>query len=263
MQDTENSRWYESAADLLRMVVPRPCAGLTPYDSRRFSRFLAMAAGTPPSTRTLLLRAVVVEDRLVGVADWRLLGHVLFLNGIAVAPEHRGAGIGRALLDDGLDVARRLGCVALELDVAEGNTAARQLYKGAGFMPAGASTWLELPNHPPASHEPPSAAPTHPPAGAEEPDGNGWRLRNWPAFVVHHRAYGFGDLEVSSGGKLASVRLLPGGWRISDAENSAAITQAVASAVGRWPERLFRISAGGRADTSAAIEVFRRLRLPL
>lgn len=254
MQDTENSRWYESAADLLRMVVPRPCAGLTPYDSRRFSRFLAMAAGTPPSTRTLLLRAVVVEDRLVGVADWRLLGHVLFLNGIAVAPEHRGAGIGRALLDDGLDVARRLGCAALELDVAEGNTAARQLYKGAGFVPAGASTWLELPNHPPTEHD---SLP------AEEPDGNGWRLRNWPAFVVHHRAYGFGDLEVSSAGRLASVRLLPGGWRVSDGEHASEITQAVASAVGRWPERLFRISAGGRADTGAAIEVFRRLRLAL
>jgi GNAT superfamily N-acetyltransferase len=255
MQDTENSRWYESAADLLRLVVPRPCAGLTPYDSRRFSRFLAMAAGTPPATRTLLLRAVVVEDRLVGVADWRLLGHVLFLNGIAVAPEHRGAGIGRALLDDGLDVARRLGCTGLELDVAEGNTAARALYKSVGFVPAGASTWIQLPNEAPS-------APTHPPAGAtEEPDGNGWRLRNWPAFVVHHRAYGFGDLEVSSAGRLASVRLLPGGWRVSDAEHATAITQAVASAVGRWPERLFRISAGGRADTGSSIEVFRRLRL--
>lgn len=254
MQDTENSRWYESAADLLRMVVPRPCAGLTPYDSRRFSRFLAMAAGTPPSTRTLLLRAVVVDDRLVGVADWRLLGHVLFLNGIAVAPEHRGAGIGRALLDDGLDVARRLGCSGLELDVADGNTAARELYKGAGFVPAGASTWIELPNQPPQETEP---------LPAEEADAGGWRLRNWPAFVVHHRAYGFGDLEVAAAGKLASVRLLPGGWRISDAENAAEITKAVASAVGRWPERVFRISGGGRANTGSPIEVFRRLRLAL
>lgn len=263
LRDTENSRWYESAADLLRLVVPRSCMGLTPYDSRRFARFLATAAGPPPATRTLLLRAVVSEERLVGVADWRLLGHVLFLNGLAVAPDHRGSGIGRALLDDGIEVAQRLGCRGLELDVEEKNEPALALYRSSGFVGAGSSAWVELPPVEPPADGPGAGVGAGAGAAAGEADELGWRFRNWPEFLVHHRAYGFGDLGVARGGESVSVRLLPGGWRVSDPVLGAQVTQAVASAVGRWPERVFRITGVKNAGDGTVLATFRRLRRAL
>lgn len=264
MRETENSRWYESAAELLRLAVPSSCLGLTPYDSRRFARFLATAAGPPPNTRTLLLRAVVSDERLVGVADWRLLGHVLFLNGLAVAPDQRGSGIGRALLDDGIEVAQRLGCRFLELDVEDKNEPAQSLYRSVGFEMAGASAWIEVPTdlHPPRPSDP--AWSGEAPALAEQAqDEHGWRFRNWPAFLVHHRSYGFGDLEVMRNGKSATVRLLPGGWRVSDATYGAEVAEAVASAVGRWPERVYRIARVNQIGDGKLIATFLRLRLPL
>ncbi len=52
-----------------------------------------------------------------------------------VAPEHRGRGHGRALLDAGLDHLRGLGGVEqVGLAVTVGNLPARRLYRAAGFV---------------------------------------------------------------------------------------------------------------------------------
>jgi ribosomal-protein-alanine N-acetyltransferase len=56
---------------------------------------------------------------------------------LAVAPEHRRAGVARALLADGLDLLRVRGAEEVFLEVRASNTAALDLYGGVGFRPVG------------------------------------------------------------------------------------------------------------------------------
>lgn len=58
------------------------------------------------------------------------LGHV---KDIAVAPSHRGAGIGRQLLSRGLSVLANHGVGRVKLEVRESNDAAISLYRHFGF----------------------------------------------------------------------------------------------------------------------------------
>jgi ribosomal-protein-alanine N-acetyltransferase len=56
---------------------------------------------------------------------------------MAVGPDHRRRGVGRALLDAALEVASARGAAAIFLEVREDNEAARALYAQAGFTEAG------------------------------------------------------------------------------------------------------------------------------
>ena len=56
---------------------------------------------------------------------------------IAQPLRRQGRGVGRRLLAAGLDQAGRLGVVAVLLEVAPGNAAARRLYAAAGFEAVG------------------------------------------------------------------------------------------------------------------------------
>ncbi len=58
---------------------------------------------------------------------------VLNIHDIAVVPEHRGKGIGQALLAAVEDEARRLGCAKITLEVRSDNALARDLYRRWGF----------------------------------------------------------------------------------------------------------------------------------
>lgn len=55
-----------------------------------------------------------------------------------VAPAHRGIGLGRRLLGELEEVARRHDCRAVRLDTSEYLTAAVRLYKAAGYHEVGA-----------------------------------------------------------------------------------------------------------------------------
>jgi ribosomal protein S18 acetylase RimI-like enzyme len=57
----------------------------------------------------------------------------LNLHDLAVLPEHRGKGLGRALLHAVEARARALGCCKVTLEVADVNARARALYRSAGF----------------------------------------------------------------------------------------------------------------------------------
>jgi ribosomal-protein-alanine N-acetyltransferase len=52
---------------------------------------------------------------------------------MAVEPDARGAGVGRALLDEAERRARAAGRTVVSLMVTEENAAARALYDGAGY----------------------------------------------------------------------------------------------------------------------------------
>jgi ribosomal-protein-alanine N-acetyltransferase len=56
---------------------------------------------------------------------------------LAVAPEARRTGLGRALLDAACEAARAAGAVRLFLEVSATNQAARALYDAAGFQQIG------------------------------------------------------------------------------------------------------------------------------
>jgi RimJ/RimL family protein N-acetyltransferase len=66
--------------------------------------------------------------------EQRKASHKARVWGMYVAPEHRGAGVGAALMQAAIDHARTLGGVRLvQLSVSDGTPAARRLYERLGF----------------------------------------------------------------------------------------------------------------------------------
>ncbi len=59
--------------------------------------------------------------------------HVLEIGGLAVDPNYRGTGLGRRLVDEAAQEARRRGATKLSLRVLAPNRAARRVYDSCGF----------------------------------------------------------------------------------------------------------------------------------
>ena len=88
---------------------------------------------------TTLILLAFLGERPVGIATC-FRGFSTFaalplvnIHDLAVLPEFRGRGIGRALLAAVAQKARELGCVKVTLEVQENNHPARHLYAAAGF----------------------------------------------------------------------------------------------------------------------------------
>lgn len=121
--------------DVLDSYARDPVGGGAPL-SDEVRDALVPALATHPTTRAFLAFA---EDRAVGVAIC-FLGFSTFaarpllnVHDLAVTPEWRGHGIGRALLTEVEVHARREGCCKLTLEVQETNVRARRLYESFGF----------------------------------------------------------------------------------------------------------------------------------
>jgi ribosomal protein S18 acetylase RimI-like enzyme len=56
-----------------------------------------------------------------------------YLQELYVAPEERGQGLGRTLLDAAMELARERGATHFELTTSTDDTEARSLYESAGF----------------------------------------------------------------------------------------------------------------------------------
>lgn len=82
---------------------------------------------------------LLAGDPPAGVCQLRYLQSVwtgaedCWLEDLYVREDARGGGIGRALVDAACERARERGCKRIELDVNDGNEAARALYSAAGF----------------------------------------------------------------------------------------------------------------------------------
>lgn len=89
--------------------------------------------------RSPLIHARIAEQhgRIVGYSLAWLGGGSGHLGNLAVIPEMRRRGVGRALMDDLLERARAHGVDALTLEVRVSNFAAQWLYRGYGFRVAG------------------------------------------------------------------------------------------------------------------------------
>ena len=77
------------------------------------------------------------ENNIVGyIGIWTLLDECQ-INKIAVMPEKRKIGIGKAILNHVLEFTRDIGVKNWYLEVRESNTAAQALYRSAGFSSVG------------------------------------------------------------------------------------------------------------------------------
>ena len=118
----------EIARQYARMAEEGWIAGQPPVDlAERAERFRASIE----AATTFVLE---IDGRLMGhggVNETHAKGVVTF--GMAVMPEARGTGGGRALLDHIVDYARRQGCHKVELEVWVDNARAISLYATSGF----------------------------------------------------------------------------------------------------------------------------------
>ena len=77
---------------------------------------------------------------LLALVERELAPDVLLMDGICVASEARGMGLGTALLDAIKAEAGAQGLCSVRLDVIDSNPRARALYEREGFQPAGEQT---------------------------------------------------------------------------------------------------------------------------
>ena len=91
-----------------------------------------------------------IEDgRIVGnvtVRQLSMFGHGWMIGNVAVAPEWRGRGIGRQLMDAGIELVRHNHGEWIALQVRTDNDVARKLYQTLGFADTGEMVYLECRN---------------------------------------------------------------------------------------------------------------------
>lgn len=118
----------------------------------REKKYLAFLEAPPLDKATAFIRNNIAEDhpQFVALAGGRVVGwcdvipakdrpihaHTGVL-GIGILPEHRGKGVGRALMTATIAKARAKGLTRIELTVREKNTNAIALYKKLGFESEG------------------------------------------------------------------------------------------------------------------------------
>lgn len=113
----------------LHAVMPRPRPPYDPFYSRRYGprdHLVAELAGI-----------LVGYIRLTHPTSLACNAHVRQIQGLVVADEARGAGVGRALLRAAGEEARRQGARRLTLRVLGHNIPARRLYESEGFVVEG------------------------------------------------------------------------------------------------------------------------------
>ena len=76
----------------------------------------------------------VCEERVIGYVCMMSLFEEAEIMDIAVAPDHRGGGVGRMLMERAIAVALEKGAERLVLEVRESNAAAISLYEQFGFV---------------------------------------------------------------------------------------------------------------------------------
>ena len=145
--DLADARDADSIPDLLNAYALEPVGGGRPLPRDVRERLVPALRDIP---RALVLLAFA-DDAAIGIAVC-FVGFSTFrarpllnIHDLAVLPQYRGKGVGRALLQTAEDYARRQGCCRLTLEVLESNSGARELYRRFGFDDSTISRFLVKP----------------------------------------------------------------------------------------------------------------------
>jgi GNAT superfamily N-acetyltransferase len=145
--DLADARDADSIAMLLNSYAIEPVGGGKPLPRAVQERLVPALRDIP---RALVLLAFA-DEAAVGIAVC-FIGFSTFrarpllnVHDLAVLPQYRGKGAGRALLEAAEDHARRQGCCRLTLEVLESNAGARALYHRFGFDDSTISRFLVKP----------------------------------------------------------------------------------------------------------------------
>jgi ribosomal-protein-alanine N-acetyltransferase len=123
---------------ILAAVGAEACARLAELHARAFDRPWS-AAEFEELLEQPGVAAITAEEagRPLGLILVRVVAGEAEILTLAVAPEHRRAGLGRALVEAAAAAARGVGTDCLWLEAASDNEAALGLYRAAGFEVAG------------------------------------------------------------------------------------------------------------------------------
>ena len=122
------------AADAGALAALDASGSTHPWSEGAFAGALRSGAGE----RVALLRGA--HSGLVGFCVWQEVADEAHVHNVAIAPGHRGRGLGRRLLSVCLGMAASRGARRAFLDVRQGNAPARALYARLGFRETGRRT---------------------------------------------------------------------------------------------------------------------------
>ena len=124
--ETMRRRHLRRVLEIEEQLYPRP------WTPRTFSSELAeMKAGN----RYYLV--AYVGDSMVGYGGLMFSGDDAHITNLAVDPQWQGRGVATEMMLDLSILAHDRGCTAMTLEVRHTNTAAQELYRRFGFVPAG------------------------------------------------------------------------------------------------------------------------------
>ena len=115
-----------TAADIENVIAIERASFQFPWSTRFFLDELQMDCA-----RSILAE---VEGRIVGYVLFWFLAEEVDIHNIAVHPDFRRQGIGRLLLEQVVDAARRQERLRVTLDVRFSNAPAQSLYRNFGFI---------------------------------------------------------------------------------------------------------------------------------
>jgi ribosomal protein S18 acetylase RimI-like enzyme len=145
--DLTNARDADGIVLLLNSYAVEPVGGGMPLPSDVRERLVSALRQVPHA----LVLLALTDDVPIGIAvcffgfSTFRASPLLNVHDLAVLPQHRGHGVGRALLQAAEEHARRRGCCRLTLEVLESNSGARALYRRFGFDELTVSRFLIKP----------------------------------------------------------------------------------------------------------------------
>ncbi|MBE56058.1 MAG: ribosomal-protein-alanine N-acetyltransferase [Acidobacteria bacterium] len=127
-------------ANVERASLRRDIDGLVELETLSFQRPWSRQMLIDELSKVSVSEAFVVrinQDSLVGYCSWRLIEGELYLNNLAIHPEHRRQGLARLLLMHLTQDATSRGVRSIMLEVRSSNAAALKLYWRMGFKRVG------------------------------------------------------------------------------------------------------------------------------
>jgi len=168
--------------EIMKTYLPAEVYELTTFSCSGYGKYVEVLLSMPVKWCESRFYGVYVDGKLVGFAEWRHLGDILFLNNICILPQRRGMGIGNILFKKGLEYAKRYGISAVCLDVFNWNIQAQTWYQEMGFQVMHETSWKVGENIPRNDAE----------------NSRELILREYPQAEAAHLLYGFSAFSVKT-----------------------------------------------------------------